>query len=441
VSLRGTSSAPPPGSAAPAPVSDWEEDDDKTSVFSRESGFDAAHLLMGRLPDAAPPPMSRPSAPIPTAPVVAMPSARPPLRVETSPASVPPVAPNRSLLVWGAAAAAVLATALIFLLRPTTGGLVVTVAGPASRPLDKVEVLLDGKAVCKSSPCTLKDLAAGTHMVRARAEGYLETAETAVLVTGGQDAVHNIRLAPDAGTGVRVTSQSPGLRLFVDDKDMGPLPQELKDLSPGVHTLRVSGEQFETWEKQVTVNEGQVLDVELPKLKVVKGLAVIKAGENADDAKVVLDSGGDRRALPSLPMSLHIDTSKTNTLTASKRGYESFEAELVFEPGVAEKTFEINLPESESPAAAAAPRPYTRRPARSTESSETAETGSGTLNINSIPASNILLDGRPVGTTPKVGLSVSAGKHTVVFVADGKRASKSVKVAAGQSVTVAHRFK
>jgi serine/threonine-protein kinase len=62
------------------------------------------------------------------------------------------------------------------------------------------------------------------------------------------------------------------------------------------------------------------------------------------------------------------------------------------------------------------------------------------LNINSIPASNVILDGRPMGTTPKIGVSVSSGRHTVVFVLEGKRASKSVTVAAGASQTVAHRF-
>lgn len=66
--------------------------------------------------------------------------------------------------------------------------------------------------------------------------------------------------------------------------------------------------------------------------------------------------------------------------------------------------------------------------------------GSGTLNINSIPVSTIVLDGRPVGATPKVGLKVSAGSHTVVFVNGTDRKSASVNVGAGQTKTVAVKF-
>jgi serine/threonine-protein kinase len=70
-----------------------------------------------------------------------------------------------------------------------------------------------------------------------------------------------------------------------------------------------------------------------------------------------------------------------------------------------------------------------------------AAAGNGTLNINSIPVSNVILDGRPLGTTPKAGLSVAAGAHTVVFVhAEHGRKVRSVNVPAGGSATAAVRF-
>ncbi|HTM43308.1 MAG TPA: PEGA domain-containing protein, partial [Polyangiaceae bacterium] len=69
-----------------------------------------------------------------------------------------------------------------------------------------------------------------------------------------------------------------------------------------------------------------------------------------------------------------------------------------------------------------------------------AQTGSATLNINSIPRSNVLLDGRPIGQTPKIGVSVSPGSHTVVFVLEGEKKSSTVSVSDGSSKTVAVRF-
>jgi eukaryotic-like serine/threonine-protein kinase len=67
--------------------------------------------------------------------------------------------------------------------------------------------------------------------------------------------------------------------------------------------------------------------------------------------------------------------------------------------------------------------------------------GTGELKLNSIPASRVLLDGRPLGFTPKVGLTVPAGPHTVVFVyATGERHTRSTSVLPGTIEVVADRL-
>ncbi len=53
----------------------------------------------------------------------------------------------------------------------------------------------------------------------------------------------------------------------------------------------------------------------------------------------------------------------------------------------------------------------------------------------------MILDGRPLGQTPKVGVSVSPGSHTVVFVhPEHGRKVRAVTVQAGQTATAAVRF-
>jgi hypothetical protein len=65
----------------------------------------------------------------------------------------------------------------------------------------------------------------------------------------------------------------------------------------------------------------------------------------------------------------------------------------------------------------------------------------GTLNINSIPVANVVLDGRPMGSTPLVGLSVAPGPHSVVFIHPEKgRKASGTTVKAGSTSTVAVRF-
>lgn len=67
--------------------------------------------------------------------------------------------------------------------------------------------------------------------------------------------------------------------------------------------------------------------------------------------------------------------------------------------------------------------------------------GQGTLNVNSIPVSNVIVNGRPMGSTPKMGLSVAAGTHTIVFVhPEHGRKVVTVTVAAGATQTAATRF-
>ena len=55
----------------------------------------------------------------------------------------------------------------------------------------------------------------------------------------------------------------------------------------------------------------------------------------------------------------------------------------------------------------------------------------GFLNINSLPASLVLLDGKPIGSTPKVHVEVTAGVHRVVFTNSELGVMKEVSVTVG----------
>jgi hypothetical protein len=66
--------------------------------------------------------------------------------------------------------------------------------------------------------------------------------------------------------------------------------------------------------------------------------------------------------------------------------------------------------------------------------------GQSTLNINSLPVSSIVLDGRPLGQTPKLRVPVKPGNHTVMFIRKGKRVVRGARVGMGESVTVSARL-
>jgi serine/threonine-protein kinase len=408
------------------------------------------------------PPPSLPRAPLPpppkTAPATFAAPAPPPQAVFEAPMAMQQPSGGRGLMIGLVAVLLIGAGAGAMFLMPKKGSMVLTVAGPGNKPVDTVEVYVDGAKKCEASPCRVMDLPAGTHLVKVTAAGYQPTADQAVKVSGGDEAVQNISLTrASEGTGIRVTAEGRGIKLSVDGKDIGPLPQELKDLSPGDHLVHLDGgDRYESFEKHVTVEADQMQTIE-PKLRVKKGLATIKLGDNADGAKVLLVSGSERRPLPQLPITVDISVDKPYSVVATKKGFSDFEEKVAFEDGQAERTFVVNLSpsgsgSSSSTSEASAPATPAPGPAHTPTSSgaaaiaaavapKAAATGNGTLNINAIPVSNVLLDGRPMGQTPKMGVSVPPGSHTVMFVnAEHGRKSKSVTVEAGKTQTVVVKF-
>ncbi|MEP7050786.1 MAG: carboxypeptidase regulatory-like domain-containing protein, partial [Pseudomonadota bacterium] len=313
---------------------DWDDEDEATMVFDKSIEDTARSLLhsappppppaagapppaAGAPPAARPPtlvsrsvsvpPPSLPRAPLPPPPKTAphqfaTPVPPPQQMVFEAPPMAQPNSAGRGWMIGLIALLVVAAGAAVMVLLPKKGSLVLTVAGPGNKPVDTVEVYVDNVKKCDVSPCRVSDLVAGTHLIKVTAAGYAPTADQGVKISSGDEAVQNIALSRASdGTGIRVTAEGRGIKLSVDGKDVGPLPQELKDLAPGDHLVHLDGgERYETFEKHVTVEADQMQTIE-PKLRVKKGLATIKLGDNADGAKVLLVSGSERRPLPALP--------------------------------------------------------------------------------------------------------------------------------------------
>lgn len=487
-------SAPPP---PPAPAKaknnavdiDWDDDDEATTVFDKaqddparallhssppNSGFPAVRPAAGapvgsRVPP--PPPVPSKPPPPPPAPVpsrsLAPPAASrgplpPPPMTQPAVSSVPAPAPSfpdsfhapqsgsrNLMMVLVAIVIAGIGAGGYFFMKGKAGSLVVTVAGPGNKPVDGVEIYVDGaKASCAGSPCRIPDLKPGTHLVRVSAAGYPPTADIGVKIPAGEETVQNVELArPSQGTGIKVSSEGRGLKLIVDGKEIGPLPQEIRDLTPGEHKIRIEGgDRYEPFEKTVNIGPEQMETIE-PKLKVKKGLATIKLGSNAEGAQVMLVSGNERRPIPRFPLAVELEADKAYSIVAEKRGYARYEKRIDFDDGQAEKVFEIEL----SSSASADPPVSTGGPStgggsRSTPAVAAAPApaaGAGkkaTLTFTSTPPSNVVFDGRPLGKTPK-SATVDPGPHTILFIhPEHGRKAKTINVNPGQKATLTVKF-
>jgi hypothetical protein len=352
-----------------------------------------------------------------------------------------------------------IAAAAVFFLMPRTGTLVVNVADTKGGAVSNLEILVDGTKRCESAPCIVRDMASGVHEVKVVAKGYEPPAPRAVTIDSKHDAPIDFQLAPSktaAGTGFKVAATHTGVKLVVDGKDIGPLPQEMRDLEAGEHKLRFVGDRYAPLEKTISVAKDEIVDLGNVSLKVLKGKATIQLG--TPGAKVYLVNGTNRKEVPQFPMAIEFDPNEKWELQGTKDGFDEYRERISFDDGQAEKTFTVTLAPKGSAAKApiafqpaapvaapapkepAAPAPKAATPAaapkepaapaepKKTDAPAAAAGGEAVLKINSLPASSIVLDGKPIGVTPQLHVTVSPGTHTVMFVNSEQSLKKTISV-------------
>ena len=356
-----------------------------------------------------------------------------------------------------------LAAGVLFVFTgPKTGRLVVNVTDARGGPIDHLEVFLDGKKTCDTAPCYVDPVSTGVHEVKVLAEGYDAPGPRGATIESRKDATVSFTLIgspPHGGTGVKIAGTQPGVKLYIDGNEIGPLPQDVRTLTAGDHKVHLAGsDRYAPVDLPLTVTKDQMQDLGTQTLKVVRGKATIISA--TPGSKLYIVSGTDRRELPAWPISVDIDTSKQWWLEAVKPGFDDYHQAISFDDGQAEKTFSIDLAPKGSGAAATStpaaipsvvvtqstasqtstPAPvHTSRPAPTPAptpagddddngGSSAAATGEGFLNINSVPASSVVLDGKPIGQTPQLHVSVTPGTHQVVFINADQQLKKQVMV-------------
>jgi serine/threonine protein kinase len=490
--------APPKEKTGKAAVDmDWDDDEESTHVYDKADDVlpplpkapgraGAAGALLsssGGAARAAAPAVVAPSVP-PPPPVPGalgdMPRRDEPTAIRPRAAlSLPPPPPTAAgtsrvpIYIGGGALVLAVVAALVFLvLIPRKSMFTINVSAQNNATVGAVDVFIDGQRKCETTPC-LVELEQGTKTIKVIAPGFLpaivsvevgkEKDKTIPLEPSGAVAANTTQMAvqPGAGSGGPVlkisgTEAEKSVHVMVDGADKGTLPVELKDLSAGTHKVRLDGgERYEKLEQSVDLTAGQTKDLGEIKLKVVKGQITLDVVTH--DASITLVRRGEKKIekkltdamLKNAPVRLDIDASENWRLVATKKGFDDFTQDLTFEDGQAEKTVKIELFEIGKPpppvdnggGRQAPPPPAGDKDKDKDKDKGAATSGNGTLNINSIPVSKVILDGKPLGSTPKVGVSVPAGSHTVTFIhPDLGKKSVTVQVKNGETKTAAVKF-
>ena len=362
------------------------------------------------------------------------------------------VRPQPRTGLWvGLGIGALLLVALVVLLMPHSAKVAINVVDAKGATVNRVDVFVDGKKECETAPCIV-DVSAGAHEIKALSGN--DSTTKAITVESRKDTTADLVLANGAaagGTGLKVAGQ-PGIKLSIDGKEIGSLPQEVKDLTPGDHKIKLSGDRYETLEKNVTIAKDEMQDLGTMTLKVTKGKATISLG--TPGARVFIVSGSDRRELPAqFPIGVELDPTKAWNINAQKAGYQDYNQPISFADGVAEKSFDVVLtPKGSAPSTFTPPvshnsapaTPKTPKTTTSSSDSSSSDSSSGSsatsggeafLTMNSLPASAVVLDGKPLGQTPQIKVSVPAGEHTITFINSDQGLKKTMKVTVGAGET------
>lgn len=122
-------------------------------------------------------------------------------------------------------------------------------------------VLVDGVEVGVSPLPDAVRLRAGSHVIEARKDGFVEARETVQTAAGEQRQV-SLALQPRvvAPTRLRVTADAPEAAVFVDGAPAGRAPVEL-DAAPGAHEVRVEAPGHASTTIVATVVEGRTNEI------------------------------------------------------------------------------------------------------------------------------------------------------------------------------------
>lgn len=354
------------------------------------------------------------------------------------------------IALFAFAASALLTVLILRALMPGKGSVLVTATGSMGMPVENAQVLVDGTVACSPVPCRVNQLKAGRHSVTVKAPGYQPLADKTLTVAAGEEALIHFGLTPEDNAGLHVRLKTRGIRVSLNGEDRGEAPLTLGGLPPGEHTVRFTGSAYAPFEQKVTLKPNAVLTL-TPELLPLQAVIAIQAGPGLEHAAVEVIGGPQRKAVVDLPARIEVAANGKYLVRATRPGYQDYEAEVTFAEGETEKEVRIEL----RPAHAAGSPGWTQpNPVVLEESvprSNSAGTlspsgagaspsGAGTLSLNSIPISSVLVNGRPVGSTPRQ-IQLPPGSHSVIFVHPKLgRKSMNVNVLPGKTAIAATRF-
>ncbi|MDB4973202.1 MAG: serine/threonine protein kinase [Myxococcaceae bacterium] len=347
----------------------------------------------------------------------------------------------------------------VFLAR-TEPGVVQLTTHPADAKLS-----FDGKpwSPGSTSPFVITSVSPNDkHIIEVSKDGYRSWSQE-VQVQAGQTLQFPVSLQPTeaneapavgvaqgATGGFSIETSPSGATVVLDGQELGGVtPLRVGNLLARAYDVRLKLDGFKENSAKVEVKSG--VDQSLPRI-VLQPLRVrVRVTSDPSGGEAIITRGAERRVLGRTPVDVTLENEGAAwNVEVSKSGYEPFAQPIAIHDGAAELTVRALLSRragDEAPALASSEPPRSRpsaapatdadeAPVRAKETSGSAG-GPGTLRINSRPWSQVTIDGRQVGNTPQMNVSLPAGTHKVTLVNPefNLRKNLTINIKPGQTET------
>jgi serine/threonine protein kinase len=132
-------------------------------------------------------------------------------------------------------------------------------------------VFLDGKRIGRTTPCTISDVAIGSHDIRLVKKGYdpVEVTRNVEL-----DIETNVRVSmnktkpdqepPPAEPSFLKVTAKPWAKIYIDDRyvETTPIAKPIK-VSAGAHMVKLENPSFKIWQQKITFNSGKTHSIDV----------------------------------------------------------------------------------------------------------------------------------------------------------------------------------
>lgn len=163
---------------------------------------------------------------------------------------------------------------LTFQLKPIFGTVTITCDS-------KTEIYVDNQKV--STGTYTGRLTSGVHIIEARQNNHHPHKQT-VTINKGEEYSYDFNLKPKTGI-ISVMTTPPGAEIFLDGKSEGKSPKFIRNALIGNHSIKLVLKGYEDVVKQITVTEGQTVDLNISLNKQRKDNTVVAEKKKEQKSK------------------------------------------------------------------------------------------------------------------------------------------------------------